>query len=65
MMTSSVFDRLVASSLAADSRPILSKNSLSGTRKFIASGANPFIGWYELKEVRVLGCNRYHYLFHK
>ena len=50
MVKSSVFDRLVATSLSLDSRSI-TNNSLSGTRKFITSGSNPFIGWYELKEV--------------
>ena len=50
MVKSSVFDRLVATSLSTDSR-LVTNNSLSGTRKFITSGSNPFIGWYELKEV--------------
>lgn len=50
MTTSTTFDRLVATSLATESRSGAT-NSLSGTRKFITSGANPFIGWYELKEV--------------
>jgi len=49
MVTSSVFDRLVSTSLSTDSRSVPS-SSLSGTRKFITSGKNPFIGWYELKE---------------
>eukprot|EP00795_Rhopilema_esculentum_P002830 gene2830-1060_t len=46
MVTQTVFDRLVVSSFNSDSRQIAS----SGTRKFITSGVDPFIGWYELKE---------------